>query len=177
VLEVGKRYENPRSGTSIEIVERTPESMTFERSYAPNTGRADPHYHLDFTQTWETVKGAGEIEVDGETRPVAESQRIDIEPGTPHRDPYLRGEGELVVRGTFTPCGDFIEGYAEAWAHHLTEGTTNRQDEMPLMQILAIAKETDGQSYRAGIPRFIQSASLPLIAAIARLRGYRTSYE
>ena len=176
MLEVGKTYENPATGTSIEIVERTPGSMTFERTYAPNTGRADPHYHLDFTQTWEAVQGEGEIEVDGETRPLKASDRLDIEPGTPHRDPFLSGEGKFVVRGTFTPCNDFIEGYAEAWAHHLAEGTANGQDEIPLLQILAIARETDGQSYRAGIPRAIQRASLPLVAAIARLRGYRSSY-
>jgi mannose-6-phosphate isomerase-like protein (cupin superfamily) len=177
VLEVGKRYENPSTGTSIQIVERTPESMSFERTYAPNTGKADPHYHLDFTQTWEAVKGQGEIEIDGEVRPFVAPRRDEIEPGTPHRDPYLPGEGELVVRGTFTPCNDFIEGYAAAWAHHLTNETANRQDEIPLLQILAIAKETDGQSYSAKIPRAIQKAGLPLAAAVARLRGFKTRYD
>jgi hypothetical protein len=177
MLEVGTRYENPATGTAIQIVERTLEHMSFERTFAPSTGRADPHYHLDFTQTWEAVQGRGEIEVDGEPREFIAPTRIDIEPGTPHRDPYLAGHGEFVVRGTFTPCTDFIEAYAEAWAHHMREGTVNDQDEMPLMQILAIAKETDGQSYRAGIPRGLQRASLPLVSAIARLRGYRASYD
>ena len=176
MLEVGKRYENPDTGTAIQIVDRTPDHMTFEREYAPNTGKADPHYHLDFIQTWEAVKGQGEIEVDGGVRPIAASGRVDIEPGTPHRDPYLPGDGELVVRGTFTPCNEFIEGYAAAWAHHLTNGTANRQDEIPLLQILAIAKATNGQSYTARIPRGLQKAGLPLAAAIARLRGYRASY-
>jgi mannose-6-phosphate isomerase-like protein (cupin superfamily) len=176
VLEVGKRHENHATGTAIQIVERTPEHMSFERTYAPETGRADPHYHLDFTQTWEAVQGRGEIEVDGEAREFVAPTRIDVEPGTPHRDPYLPGQGELVVRGTFTPCTDFIEAYAEAWAHHLVEGTTNDQDEMPLLQIFAIARATDGQSYRAGVPEAIQRATLPLVAAVARLRGYRASY-
>lgn len=53
----------------------------------------------------------------------------------------------------FDPCAAFIEGYAVAWAHHMAEGTTNRQDEMPQMQILLIAKETGGKSYRAGVPK------------------------
>jgi mannose-6-phosphate isomerase-like protein (cupin superfamily) len=177
VLPVGKRYENPATGTAIQIVERTPESMSFERIYAPETGRADPHYHLDFTQTWEAVQGEGEIEVDGEPRVFSAPERVVLEPGTPHRDPYQPGRGEFVVRGTFTPCLEFVEGYAEAWAHHLAEGTVNDQDEMPLMQILAIARATNGESYRAGIPRGIQKATLPLIAAVARLRGFKTSYE
>ena len=57
--------------------------------------------------------------------------------------------------------------------HHLREGTVNEQDEMPLLQILALAADTDGQSYRAGIPVAMQRASLPLVKRIARLRGYR----
>jgi mannose-6-phosphate isomerase-like protein (cupin superfamily) len=177
MLAVGSRYESARSGGSIQIVERTPESMSFERTYAPDTGKADPHYHLDFTQTWEAVRGTGAIEVEGEKREFGAGERVRLEPGTPHRDPFNAGEAEFVVRGTFEPSTDFIEVYAEAWAHHMREGTVNAQDEMPLMQILAIARATGGESYRAGVPRALQKATLPLVAAIARLRGFRTGYD
>lgn len=177
MLPVGSSYESAKTGGAIQIVERTPETMSFERVYAPNTGRADPHYHLDFTQTWEAVTGSGEIEVDGETRAFNAGDRVAVSPGTPHRDPYNAGKGEFTARGTFSPITDFIEAYAEAWAHHMTEGTVNDQDEMPLLQIFSIAQATDGESYRTGIPQRLQSASLPLVAAIARLRGYRASYD
>jgi mannose-6-phosphate isomerase-like protein (cupin superfamily) len=175
VLEVGSRYESARTGGSIQIVERTPEKMAFERTYAPGTGRGDPHYHLDFTQTWEAVRGSGAIEVEGERREFGAAERVRLEPGTPHRDPFNPGGAEFVARGTFEPSTDFIEAYAEAWAQHMAEGTVNDQDEMPLLQILALAKATNGESYRAGVPRVVQRASLPLAAAIARLRGFRTS--
>lgn len=151
--------------------------MSFERVYAPDTGRADPHLHQDFTQLWEAVQGEGEIEVDGETRAFKAGDRISVEPGTPHRDPYNPGEGQLVARGTFDPINDFIEAYAEAWAHHMSEGTVNGQDEMPLLQILVIANATDGRSFRAGVPIAVQKASAPLVALIGRLRGYRASYD
>jgi hypothetical protein len=176
VLPVGGRYESER-GTVIEIVARDAQAMSFERTYAPNTGRADPHLHLDFTQTWEALEGEGRIEVDGEERSLAAGDRVAIEPATPHRDPWLSGEGPFRVRGTFTPCNAFIEAYAEAWVHHLENGTANRQDEIPLLQIFAISRVTDGQSFRAGVPVAIQRATLPLMALIARLRGYRTSYD
>jgi hypothetical protein len=48
---------------------------------------------------------------------------------------------------------------------------------MPLMQILVIAKEAGGKSYRAGVPRALQDLSLPLLAAIARMRGFRATYD
>jgi mannose-6-phosphate isomerase-like protein (cupin superfamily) len=175
MLPVGETHETER-GTRLAITERDGPRMSFERRYGPDTGRADPHYHLDFTQTWEALEGDGLIEVDGEDRPFASGDRVSIEPGTPHRDPWNPGDGRLVVRGTFDPCNAFIEGYAEAWAHHMDEGTVNREDEMPLMQILLIAKETGGKSYRAGVPRVIQDLSLPLVAAIARRRGFRATY-
>ena len=176
MLSVGEPYVSKR-GTRLEITKRDGPLMSFERRYAPDTGRADPHYHLDFTQTWEALEGEGMIEVDGDQRPFVKGHRIPLEPGTRHRDPWNPGDGRLVVRGTFDPSTAFIEGYAEAWAHHMADGTTNRQDEMPLMQILVIAKETGGKSYRAGVPRALQALTLPLVAAIARMRGYRAPYD
>jgi hypothetical protein len=176
MLPVGEAYVSER-GTRIEITERDGPRMSFERSYAPDTGKADPHYHLDFTQTWEALEGEGLIEVDGEQRPFVKGDRVPLEAGTAHRDPWNPGDGGLIVRGSFDPCTAFIEGYAEAWAHHMREGTVNAQDEMPLMQILVIAKEAGGKSYRAGVPRALQDLSLPLLAAIARMRGFRATYD
>jgi mannose-6-phosphate isomerase-like protein (cupin superfamily) len=175
VLEVGQRYRSER-GSWIQITDRSGDRMSFERHYAPRTGRADPHYHLDFTQTWETLSGAGEIEIDGKVRELRAGDRIVLEPGTPHRDPYLRGEGEFHVRGSFDPDTEFIEHYAEAWAHHMREGTVNDQDEIPLLQILVIARATDARSYTTRVPKLIQQVTLPLTAALARLRGYKLSY-
>ena len=176
MLEVGSKYQSDRTGGWIQIVERTDRGMSFERLYKPNTGKADPHLHLDFTQTWQAVTGEGSIEVEGEERAFSAGDRVEIEPGTRHCDPYTR-DGELTARGTFTPITAFIEAYAEAWAHHMREGTVNDQDEMPLMQILLLSREFDGRSYRAGVPIALQRATLPLLARLARLRGFRATYD
>jgi mannose-6-phosphate isomerase-like protein (cupin superfamily) len=176
VLPVGKRYESVRSGGWLQITERTPDSMSFERLLPPGTGHAGPHFHLDFTQTWEAVKGEGMVEPDGEARPFTAGERVSIQPGEPHRDPWNPGGGELIVRGTFEPCSAFVEVYADALAYHFEKGTTTRQDELPLIQIIAISDETDGQSFRPGIPIGLQRASAPLVKLAARLRGYPTSF-
>jgi hypothetical protein len=94
----------------------------------------------------------------------------------PTATPFNPGEGELRARGTFEPVTELVEAYAEAWAHHFGEGTANSQDEMPLLQILLIARQTGERSYRAGVPVALQRATLPLVAGLARLRGYRASY-
>jgi mannose-6-phosphate isomerase-like protein (cupin superfamily) len=176
VLPVGSRYLSER-GTSIEIVGRSDDRLTLERRFAPNTGKADPHLHQDFTQIWEAVEGRGMIEVDGADRELRAGDRVELAPSTPHRDPYNEGDGGLRVRGTVTPRIDFVEAYAESWAHHLREGTTTDQDEPPLLQIFLILKESGARSYRSGVPVALQKATLPLAAGLARLRGYRARYD
>jgi hypothetical protein len=110
-------------------------------------------------------------------RELRAGDRVVLGPGTPHRDPYLPGQGEFHVRGSFDPDTDFIEHYAEAWAHHTQEGTVNEQDEMPLLQVLVIARATDARSYTTRAPKLIQELTLPLVAAFGRLRGYKPSYD
>ena len=176
MLEVGKRYESSRTGGWIQVTRRTPEQLVLERLLKPGTGRNDPHLHRDFVQTWECVSGYGAIDVDGERRDFRPGDRVELPLDTGHRDPYNPGEADLIVRATFDPDTDFIEAYASAWAHHLREGTVNEQDEMPLLQI-ALVDATDADSYRAGIPIAVQKASLPLMKRIARLRGFKASYD
>lgn len=178
MLEIGTRYESSKTGGWIQLTRRTPEQLVIERLMKPKTGRADPHLHKDFVQTWECVSGSGgAIEFDGELREFNPGDRVRTELGTAHRDPFNPGDGEVVIRGTFDPNTAFIEAYGSAWAHHLQNGTVNDQDEMPLLQIFALIDETGGESYRAGIPIVVQNASMPLMKRIARLRGYRASYD
>lgn len=176
MLEVRKRYTSPETGSWIEIAERSDPVMKLERSYAAGTGRSDPHLHHDLTQTWEALSGEGMIEVEGVEREFRTGDRVELTPGTRHRDPW-KSRSELHVRGTFDPDNDFIESYTAAYAHLLTEVGLNDQEELPLLQILVIAKATDGRSYGASPPVAIQKASLPLLAAFGRMRGYKPSYD
>ena len=178
MLDVRKRYTSPRTGTWLEVTERAGGNMKFERSFAPGTGRADPHLHQDLTQTWEGLSGEGMIEVDGEEREFRAGDRVAIPPGRLHRDPWNPSSTELHARGIFEPINDFIEAYAEAYVHHLTEsGRLDDQDEMPLLQIFVTSRATNGRSWAGSPPIAVQKASLPLLAAVGRLRGYKLSYD
>jgi hypothetical protein len=120
------------------------------------------------------------IEVEGSVREFNAGGRVEVPPGTRHRDPWNPGSTELHVRGTFDPDNDFIEAYAAAYAHHLAageQGRLNDQEEMPLLQILVITQATHGRSYGGFPPVAIQKALLPLLAGVGRLRGYKPSYE
>jgi hypothetical protein len=82
VIQAGETYENPRSGTRVEVRESTPDRIVFDRRYPPNTGRADPHVHFDITQSWEVLSGEA-------------------------RDIHNPQESELTVRWTVEPVNDF----------------------------------------------------------------------
>ena len=70
VIQAGETFENPRTGTRLEFREWTPERVVFDRTYPPDTGRADPHVHFDLFQSWEVLSGEAQVVVDGETREV-----------------------------------------------------------------------------------------------------------
>lgn len=173
-IPVGRRCTTAGGGW-FQIARRTPEQLVFERLIKPGKGRADPHVHLDFVQTWECVTGAGAMEVEGERRELKAGDRVVLPLSTAHRDPFTE-DGEMVIRGIFEPVTDFLEAFADALAHHYERGTLNDQDEMPLLQIVQIVRATDGESYRAGVPVALQRASGPLLSLAARLRGYRADY-
>ena len=87
MVPVGKRY-GTESGGWFQISRRTPEQLVFERLVKPGKGKADPHVHLDFVQTWECVTGSGAIEVEGERRELKAGDRVVLHLNTAHRDPF-----------------------------------------------------------------------------------------
>jgi mannose-6-phosphate isomerase-like protein (cupin superfamily) len=176
-LKTGETFENPNSGGTITIreswVDNDNARVVIERVFPPDTGHAEPHVHLDFDQTFEVISGAGRLDVDGKEREVGAGERVDLPTGTPHRDLFNAGTDEMVARLTIEPVPRFVEMYAETWMDLYTKGEANDQDEMPLLQILVLVQASDGKSFAAGPPRWLQKATLPLIAAIGRMRGYR----
>jgi mannose-6-phosphate isomerase-like protein (cupin superfamily) len=173
VVKQGDVYENPRSGTRLEIRELSPERLSFERRYPPATGRAQAHLHLDFTQRWEVASGMVTVAVDGEARRLEPGQSMDLPVGTKHQDPYNESPTEAVVRWRIEPVTAFIEAFLNSYAYLLREDQLNAQDEFPTLQLFVILSETQAQSYAASLPVGLQRATLPLLGAIGRLRGYR----
>lgn len=176
-LETGETFDNPNSGGRITVRESWRDNdgarVAIDRVFPPDTGKADAHVHLDFTQTFEVVSGTGKLELDGDVRTLEPGDRVEFPIGTAHRDLWNEGRGEMAARLTIEPVPRFVEMYAETWLDAYAKGETNDQDEMSLLQILVIAQASASQSFAAGPPRWLQKATLPLVAAIGRLRGYR----
>jgi mannose-6-phosphate isomerase-like protein (cupin superfamily) len=176
MLPAGSTYENPRNGARLEVLEMTPDVLRFRRLLRPHTGKADPHFHEDCAQRFDVLEGIARVEIDGEERDLGDGESVEVPIPTPHRDPYNPFDADALVEFTLQPVPGFIEAYTEVYAHLFSRGDLNDQDELPLLQVLVIAKATDGRSFTTRAPVAIQKATLPLLAAIGRMRGYRPSY-
>ena len=181
MLEAGKRYTSPVTGSWVEVIERGGGVTTAERSLAPGSGLSDPHLHQDYTETWEALSGQGRIEVDGDEHEFRKGDRVVIEPGTSHRNPWNTGTEALHIRVILDPSNDFLEAFMSAFAQHLVDGEDGRltkTEEMPLLGILVIANATKSRTYGASPPVPVQKMLLPFLAFFGRnVRGYRPSYD
>jgi mannose-6-phosphate isomerase-like protein (cupin superfamily) len=177
VIQAGESFENPSSGTRLEVRESTPERVVFDRLYPPNTGRADPHVHFDLTQMWEVLSGEARAVVDGETRELKAGDVVEITSGVPHQDIHNPHGGASTVRWTVAPVNEFVEAFAECYTHYLTRDELDDQDEFKALQIFPILRDTRAKSWVTRIPIPVQKVMIPVGAWLGRLRGYRSSYE
>ena len=177
VIEAGESFENPRTGTRLQVRESTPERVVFDRRYPPNTGRADPHVHFDLTQSWEVLSGRARAVVDGETRELNQGDLVEIPTRTPHQDVHNPFETEATVRWTVEPVNDFVEAFADCYTHYLTLDKLNGQDEFSALQIFPILHGTKAQSWLNTVPIPLQRVLIPLGAGVGRLRGYRAHFD
>ncbi len=176
MLKKGDSYSS-EAGSTITILEGAADNggarLLFERVMPPGKGKGEPHLHLDCEQRYEIQSGTATMEVDGEKRTLASGDKLEVPREVGHRDPYNSSDQELRFRVEIEPCPPFIDAFGRGLAESFENGQMTAQDEIPLLKIFAIVKAYDGQSFRTGIPIGLQRAALPLMAAIARLRGYR----
>jgi mannose-6-phosphate isomerase-like protein (cupin superfamily) len=181
VLEAWKRYTSPVTGSWIEVIERGAGVTKAERSLAPGSGLSDPHLHQDYAETWEALSGQRRIELDRDEHEFRKGDRVVIEAGTRHRNPWNTGTEALHIRVILDPSNDFLEAFMSAFAQHLVDGEDGRltkTEEMPLLGILVIAKATKSRTYGASPPVPVQKMLLPFLAFFGRnVRGYRPSYD
>jgi quercetin dioxygenase-like cupin family protein len=180
MLEAGQIFEHPRTGSRLEIVSTPRDSgrelLVAERLLKPNTGKADAHFHRDFEHRFAVLDGRLTLELEGVERSFGAGEEVHVRPGTPHRDPWTAEDEDLRFRTEFEPVPAFVEGFTAAFGHLLGEGRTNDQDFPPDLQLFVCLRAFKGQSYAAGLPVWLQKATIPLLALVGRLRGYRPSY-
>jgi mannose-6-phosphate isomerase-like protein (cupin superfamily) len=170
-----QRWTNPRTGAWIELSSDGDDTV-LERVMTPHTGKADPHRHLDYVESFEVLEGTATLVVDGRTISAGPGERVEIPVGVSHRNPYNETDADLHLRHRAAPGSPFVDAFVSALGHHMEQGTVNKQGEFPQLQLFVTLHGTRGQSFFPGIPIAVQKPVLALAAALGRLRGYEPSY-
>ena len=170
------RWTNPQTGAWIESSQDGGD-LVIERLMKPHTGKADPHVHMDYVESYEVLEGTATVHVDGEQRRLGAGERLELQPGVAHVNPYNETDADLRHRHRISAPGrTFAEAFVSALGHHMENGSVDDQGEFSDLQLFVVLHGTRAQSFRAGIPVWLQKAVLPLGAALGRARGLRVSY-
>lgn len=176
MLRTGDSFSSPR-GSQFTIIEGPADNdgarLVWERLMPPDTGNDQPHIHADCEERFEVISGTATTEVAGVTKTLSAGESIVIPRGTAHRNPYNASSSDVTFRGEITPCPPFIDAFVRLLREQWQSGKANSQDQISMLDILVISHAYDGQTYGTSPPIWLQKATLPLGALIARATGHR----
>ncbi|HEY1358798.1 MAG TPA: hypothetical protein VGF21_10875 [Thermoleophilaceae bacterium] len=168
-LSVGQRWENPRTGTSMEVI--APNEV--RRVIKPGKGKLQAHYGPDYVERFVVESGRAQARKGRRRLELGPGEELVLQPGEPHVNPYNRDDEDLVFRQSAEPLVPFVQAFVNTYGACLDADRTDRQDELPLLAVFGVASKVEIPSYAAGIPRSLQrGVALPIGAALARRRGY-----
>ena len=177
MLRVGDRFENPKTGATMEVV-RVPgeggDALEVRRRIKPGTGRTIPHVHHDYVERFVVEEGEATVKVNGRKTTLGPGDESAVPVRGRHVNAFNGSDEDVVLRHAFEPASAFALGYVETLGHLMREGRTDKQGEVPVLAAFAIADETDSQTFAAGVPPVVQRRLVaPLGARLAKLRRYR----
>jgi mannose-6-phosphate isomerase-like protein (cupin superfamily) len=170
------RRTNPQTGAWLEA-SHDGDDFVIERVMKPHTGKADPHVHHDYVESFEVVDGTATVEIDGRRVTAGAGERIEVPVGTPHRNPYNETDADLHLRHRASPGNVFVESFVSALGHQMENGGVNDQGEFSQLQLFVVLHGTRAKSYRLGIPIWLQKPVIALGAALGRMRGLKPRYD
>jgi mannose-6-phosphate isomerase-like protein (cupin superfamily) len=175
MLHSGDVIQSPR-GTRVQILENTPERISFQRTFPPLTGgtKAKAHRHTATFETFAMLAGDARALVDGREQQLEPDDVLEIKLGSSHANPYTTAGSTATLVHSVTPRTRGVEVYFTSWLHWLEQGEADARDEPTTLQIAAIIKEGGrAGTWTSRLPVFVQRIGLPILGLIAELRGIR----
>jgi hypothetical protein len=180
----GDVFDNPVTGERATIRLGTRETMG-ERLIVDlelrGTGFGSAlHLHPSLHEQLTVASGRVGIFVDGTTAIATLGKTIDIAPGVRHRF-WNAGIYEAKLTIDLRPATRFEAFRFEAFIRNMIglaqDGKTDPKGMPNLLQLALIATEFEDVIHFSNPPRSMQKTLFPLLAPIARLYGYRGSYN
>jgi hypothetical protein len=178
-LPVFEFYTEPRSGARLELhpwfYAGGRQYLGFTRVLPPHTGKGPAHVHPGVAQHAVLLDGDAARYRQGRRAGVLRNgDELVTAPGVPHTDPYNDSDQPITVLSLFSPGPVPLLGYGRTLGQAIRDGKVNAQQELPLPHLLLMLAEPGSVTFAAGLPVGLQRrVLLPLVAALARRRGYR----
>ena len=174
MLVAGQEWTSPDGLAAVRVIEVSSERSVVERLLRPKSGKADAHVHRDWTQRFEVVEGEARVRVGKEApRLLATGDTVEILPGVGHVDPWNESDAPTVTRNIVSPVTPFVHVVFATLGEALAAGRLDPQDGLTFLQMAAALHEGHADSWGEQPPIAIQRVVIPVIAAIARARGFR----
>ena len=165
--------ENPVTKERFTIRHRGPGALVLEVRVPPDMIRPPLHLHRGQQESFEIRHGQVTVQAGREQHALGPGDRFAVAPATPHTW-WNSGPDEAVLLAEFRPPGQ-LQSFFETFCGMAAEGRCNSQGSPPFLQIAASARWWD--MYLAGPPVTLQRALFAALGPLARLRGYRASYQ
>jgi hypothetical protein len=156
-------------GETLEVLERTPELLALEASYAPGGVAPPAHYHPEQEEHFEVLDGELRVEVAGVERRLRPGETLDIPPGTSHR---MWNPHSLPARARWEtrPAGR-TERWFTALAGLQETDYVDSAGRPKVLPFAALAHEYRDTFRLASRPRAIGRIAVDVLAYVARAVG------
>lgn len=165
--------ENPVTKERMVVHPGEPGVLRLEVRVPVDMIRPPLHLHRGQREQFAVLEGEVTVQVRKNLHVLGAGASFAVEPGAPHTW-WNSGAGELRMLAEFRPPGGMLS-FFETFCGIAQEGRANSQGGPPFLQVAASARLWD--SYLGGPPVAMQRALFAVLGPLARLRGYRASYD
>jgi quercetin dioxygenase-like cupin family protein len=165
--------ENPVTRERFTIRPGGPGALLLEVRVPPNMIRPPLHLHRGQQESFEVLDGQVTVQAGREQHMLRPGDKLTVARATPHTW-WNSGSDEAVLLAEFRPPGQ-AQSFLETFCGMAAEGRCNARGSPPFLQVAASARWWD--MYLAGPPVTLQRALFAALGPLARLRGYRASYQ
>jgi mannose-6-phosphate isomerase-like protein (cupin superfamily) len=159
-------------GEALDVIERTPDVLVLDASWAPGGSPPPAHYHPSQDEHFEVLEGSLHVELDGVERELRTGETLDIPRRTRHRM-WNPDPAQARARWETRPAGRTEEWFTALAALQGTDHVDGHGRPKPL-PFAALAQKY-GDTFRlAAQPEFAVRFALGALATVAKLTGRAT---
>lgn len=150
--------------------------LSYARTLPPGAGKHGAHLHRDFEERWLVYSGRARYRKGRRTGTLEAGDTVTFERGMAHVDPYNDAEEPLELLSLMSPPTTFAYVYGRTLVQAVRDGKANRRQQLTPLHLMLVLRSTRAETFAAGPPILLQRlVAIPLVAALARLRGYQVA--